>query len=164
MDNSKYFLEACKIVPSVAPSADVYNGNPGGEVIDMTNYERCTFLLYQKTSTSNTGKATITVEKCDDATPSKSTAIAFNYRKNESAGTADTLGDLTAATASGFSTTANKTALYAVEVRADQLDAAKPYVRMVCTEATNDPVIGCVIAVLSGAKKQGATLPTGLAA
>ncbi len=164
MDNSKFFLENCKIVPAMAPSADIYADNTKTEVIDMTNYERCTFLLYQKTSTSNTGKATITVEKCDDATPSNSKAIAFNYRKNESAGTADTLGDLTAATASGFSTTANKTAVYVVEVRADQLSADYPYVRLVCTEATNDPVIGSIVAILSGAKKQGATLPTGLAA
>ena len=164
MENSKYFLESCKVVPVIAPTADLYTADPGGDVIDMRGYERCTFLVYQKTSTSNTGKATITVEKCDDATPTNTTAIAFNYRVNESAATADAFGALTAAATTGFSTTANKTAVYAVEVRQNQLDSSKPYVRIKFAEGVNDPVVGCVLSVLSGAKHQGATLATGLAA
>lgn len=159
----EFFLESCKIVNGLAPSADLYNGTPSTDIINMENYERCTFLIFQKTSTSNTGTATITVKESDNVLGSNTTAIAFKYRKNESAGTSDTLGDLTAATTSGFTTTANKTAIYAVEVRADQLSDGYPCVKLVCTEAVNDPVIGCVLAILSGPRIKGATLPTGIA-
>lgn len=163
MNLSEYLLETVKIVNGLAPSADLYNGSPSTDIINMENYDRVVFLLFQKTSTGNSGTATVTISEVDNVLGSNSTAIAFKYRKNESAGTADTFGALTAATSSGFSTTANKTAIYAMEVRADQLSDGYPCVKATFTETVDDPVIGSVLVLCGGAKQKGATLPTAIA-
>ena len=158
-------MEALKPVVVLEPSADLYDGNPTSATIRLgKDYDRVVFLLSQVTSTSNTGKATVTVKACSDAAGNDATAIAFDYYKNESSESYDDFGARQAATDQGFSTTANKHALYAIEVRANELPAGKPWVQIKCTEAVDDPVVGCAIAIVGdGAQGNPDTLPTAIA-
>lgn len=144
---SSKIVERFKIVPGVAPSSDVYNGNPATVEVNMGKYDRVLFVIDQKTAGTNTGKATVTLESCDNAAGANAAAMAGKYYKNESAASSDDLGAATAFTTSGFSTTANKTAQYLVEVKASDLPDGQPFVRLTLTEATDDPVIGSVIAI-----------------
>jgi len=159
---SARLAELLKLVNGVAPSSDVYDSDPATDVVFFKNYDRIMFVLIQKTAGSNTGTATVTLEKCDDATPTTATAVAFTYWKNEAAATADTFTKATATTA-GFTTTANKTAIYIVEAKASDMGDGFPACRLQLTEAVDDPVIGCVLAICGDARYPGDSLPTAIA-
>ena len=92
-----------------------------------------------------TGTAVITVESCDDTSATTTTAVAFNYAVCTSG---NTWGSITAATASGFTTTAGANQSYAIEIRADELSGTDKYVRMVATESANDPCDGAGLVIL----------------
>lgn len=154
MPNS-YLVETHHAVKGLSPSADLYNADPATDVVNMKEYQRCTFILHQNgSSPSSNGNAVITVEACSSAAGSSPTAIAFKYSKMTT-GASDTMTALTAATASGFTTTAVEDTTYFIEIDAADLTADKPYVRMVCTESTNAPVIGSVMILLGGSSYKG---------
>jgi hypothetical protein len=147
---NSYFVERNHIVKGLAPHADLYNGDPATDVVNMKNYERCTFILHQNATTvSSNGTAVITVEACTSAAGSSATAIAFKYTKLTT-GVSDASTALTSATAAGFTTTAVQNTVYLIEVQASDLTADKPYVRLVATEGVDAPVAGSVLIVLSG--------------
>lgn len=131
----------------IAPAADLFATDPATDVISLANYQGVVFTLL--VGAGATGTATVTVEECDDATPSNSTAIAFRYRRKD--GTA-AWGEWTAATASGFATTAGASELYQIKVEADGLSDGFPNVRAVFTEVVDDPVVGGVLATAYGAR------------
>lgn len=145
--------ELFKFVKGLTNSADIYNGNGGTKPVRLSDYKQALFAIEQKTAGSNTGIATITVEACDDATPSNTTAIAFDYVKNESCATADAMNARTAVTSAGFVTTANKDALYLIDVRASDLPDGYPFVRVKVNEEVNDPVLGSILIVCGDGPK-----------
>ena len=128
-----------------ASYSDLFNGNPATKVVNLSNYERVTWLI-QKGSGS-TGTAVITCQSCSDTTPSVTTAVPFAYWTCTSG---DTWSDMNTATSTGFTTTAGADQVYAVEVNASELSGTDSYVRLVATESINDPVNGTVTCILSG--------------
>lgn len=156
------FTQLIKVVKGLTPSSDIYNTNPSSDEVNMENYARAAFVLHQQTAGSNTGTATVKLQACADASGTSAEDIAFTYRKIPT-GTSDTLGAETAATTSGFTTTANEHAVYICEVDAQALPAGKAFVRMKLTEVVNDPVIGSVLIYLYGSRFAGDTLPTAIA-
>lgn len=143
-------MERLKVVQALAPSADLYNGDPATDVILTTHYDRILFLLF---GVATTGTAVVTVEECDNVTPSNSTAIAFNYYSNTSG---DTFSAATSATASGFTTATSDTYIYAIEVLAQDLTQGYPGVRLVLTEGVDAAVVGAVVAVCGDARYMSA--------
>jgi len=93
-----------------------------------------------------TGTATITVESCDDTTPSTATAIAFKYRVCTSG---DTFGAWTAATSAGFTTTAGADQVYEISIISANLYSTDKYVRLQCTEVVNSPCDGGMCAIMT---------------
>lgn len=90
-----------------------------------------------------TGTSTVTVEACDDVTPTTSTAVAFMYRACTSG---DTWGAWTQATTAGFATTAGASQLYEIFVPASEIGAeGYTYARLKFVEVENDPVLGGVL-------------------
>lgn len=138
---------------ALAPAADRYNTNPATDIFHLAESAEITFLVYQQGGT--TGKATITVEECDDVSASNSAAIAFKYRKLPT-------GAITSATTAGFDTTPNSEDIYEIYVKASDLSAGYGYVRAVLTEAANDPVNAAVIAILGERRYAGVTQPSPL--
>ena len=129
------------IVNSLPPVADAFDGTKRSDVHNMKNYHGCTFLIYKGVGT--TGTSTITVNACDDTTPSNRTAIPFRYRANTSS---DTWGTVTVATATGFVTTAGSNHMYEIIVDGDELgDTGYGYVELTAIESANDPVLGGVL-------------------
>jgi len=156
-------IQTCKFVKGLAPAADRWNTNPSTDIVSMADYDKLIFMVHQEGGT--TGKATLTVLACSDVSASATSAIAFRY--SVGAAGAGALGDLhgaiTDATAAGFDTTPATDRIYLIEVKAEDLPAGYPFVKMVCTEAANDPVNGVVDIVLFGARYAGAVLPTAIA-
>ena len=87
----------------------------------------------------------MTVESCDDTTPT--TTTAFRYRKQT---TPDTFGAWTDATATGFTTTAGADQVYEVLVDAEDLSGTDKYVCLQLTEDTDSPCDGAVVCILFG--------------
>lgn len=145
---SKPLSQYVHFVKGLDPVADAFAGTVGTEVVNMEGYSKATFVIHKGVGT--TGTSTITVEACDDTTPSNTTAIPFRYKAIT---TGDTEGALTAATTTGFATTAGSSQMYVIEVDAEELgDIGYGYLRLKAVEVTNDPVLLGVLIMLHGAR------------
>ena len=138
-------LYNCAPSGQIAANEDMFNGDPSTDVLSMENYDEIVFFITKNAGA--VGTATITVESCDDVTPTTSTAVAYNYVATTSG---NTISAVTAAAAAGFTTTAGADQSYAISIRADGLSGTNKYVRMVMTEVANAAVDGAVISL--GAK------------
>lgn len=123
------------------------NGGTNTDVWSMKNHAHCTIIIGLGVTG---GATTVTVQECDDFTPSNSTAIAFSYYAEETAG-GDTLGARTAATTAGFAASTNDGVFYVIEVDADDLSDGFPNLRV----AFSNPggiTFASVFALLTGAR------------
>lgn len=137
-------------VKGLDPIADGFAGTVGSDVVNMKGNAGATFVIYKGVGT--TGTSTITVEACDNTTPSNTTAIPFHYKAIT---TGDTEGAYTAATTSGFATTAGSSELYVIEVDAEELgDTGYGYLRLKAVEVVDDPVLGGILIMLHRGRYQ----------
>lgn len=132
-------LSSTVLEPVAFAAADMYNGDPATDVVSTVNYHGVRFEIIE--GAGATGTAVVTVEECTAIDGTGATAIAFTYRVK--AGTAD-WGAWTAATSSGFTTTAGANKLYEIDVPSDSLSSDSPYVRLQLTEGVDSAVVGAV--------------------
>ncbi|RLC77704.1 MAG: hypothetical protein DRJ03_26415 [Chloroflexi bacterium] len=133
-------LDKLHWMKGIDPVADAFSGTASTDIVKAMG-EGVLFIRYHGVGT--TGTSTVTVEACDDTTPSNSTAVAFMYRTCTSG---DTWGAWTTATASGFTTTAGSSQMYQIYVDSAELaEEGYGYVRAKFTESVDDPVLGCVL-------------------
>lgn len=151
---SVHFVNA---VASPATADDLFNTNLYSDVVNLSNYDKCTFVLSKNAGA--TGTATITVSSCDDTTPTTETAIPFTYWVCTSG---DTFGDATEATAAGFTTTAGTNQVYVIEVNSSELYGTNKYVRLVGTEVVNSPVTGGLTCIMSGPRFTSEVMKTAI--
>lgn len=141
------------VVLATAP-IDITAGGTS-DVWSMGDYAHASIIV----SLGVTGAAsTITVEECDNFTPSTHPAIAFSYYAETTAG-GDTLGARTAATTSGFATSTNDGVFYVIEVDASQLSDGFPNMRL-SFSAPSSTTLASITVILSGsryAEEQSAT-------
>lgn len=128
-----------------SPIADALAGTIYTDVVSMAQYEEVYFLLSWGVGAS--GTTGITVEACDNFTPSNTDAIAFYYKRVSSG---ETNTAWTAATTSGFTTTAGSHQAYIIRAQAQDLPSVSNVVyenvRLACVEDTNSPILaGCLI-------------------
>lgn len=139
------------------PPVDI-NGGANSDIWSMKNYNHASIYI----SLGVTGAAsTVTLQACDDFTPSNTTDIAFAIYKEETA-SGDTLGARTAVAATGFATSLNNGVFYVIEVDASELPAGKPNLRV----AFSDPAAATLANVgvlLSGARYAGDQSATAIA-
>jgi hypothetical protein len=129
------------IIHGLAPVADAFSGTVRSDVFNMENFHGCTFLVYKGVGT--TGTSTITVNACDNTTPSTRSAIPFRYRANTSS---DTWGAVQTATTTGFATTAGSNHLYEIIVDADELGKiGYGFVELTAVELVDSPVLGGIM-------------------
>lgn len=148
-----------KLVKGLDPVADAFSGTVYSDVISMRNHQTCEFVIYK--GVGATGTSTITVQACDDTTPSTTSAIEFAYQEIASG---DTPGSITKATTAGFTTTAGSSGIVRVFVDADQLAASGyGFVRLKAVESVDSPVLGGILAILTESKDGGAIPYTAIA-
>ena len=132
------------LVKGLDPVADAFSGTVYSDVISMKNHNHIDFIIYK--GVGATGTSTITVEACDDTTPSNASAVPFHYQAITSG---DTAGALTQVANTGFVTTAGSSQLYKVSIDAQALLASGyEYVRLKAVESVDSPVLGGIIACL----------------
>lgn len=145
-------------VKGLDPVADAFAGTVRSDVVRGGNHRSVTFLIYK--GVGATGTSTITVEACDDVTPSNTSAIPFKYR---ACTTGDTWGTLTDATTSGFATTAGSSQLYEIIVDTDELgDTGYKYVSLKAVEVVDSPVLGGILVLMNQPRIAQATPATAI--
>lgn len=139
-------LSTFHFVKGLDPVADALAGTVASDVVNLTNHNSAIFLIYK--GVGATGTSTITVEACDDVTPSNTTAVPFYYKAITST---DVQGAVTAAAAAGFALTAGSSQMYAVEVNAQELmSAGYKYARLKAVEVVDSPVLAGIVIALTG--------------
>lgn len=147
-----------KLVKGLDPVADAFSGTVYSDVVSMKNNNVIEFIIYKGVGT--TGTSTITVEACDDTTPSNTSAVPFNYQAITSG---DTAGAYTAATTAGFTTTAGSSQLYSIKVNAEALNASGyGYIRLKAVEVVDSPVLGGILINLTEPRHNQAVQPTAI--
>lgn len=141
-----------KFIKGLDPVADAFAGTATTDVVSMRNYKQATFVVHKGVSTGGTDNGVVTVEACDDVTPSNTTAVEFHYQEIL---TGDTPSEIKSAGSTGFAMTAGSSQLYAVYVNASVLAATGyGYLRLKVTEDTDDPVVASVAIMLTESKDE----------
>lgn len=126
---------------------DLFNGSPNTDVVNLGKYDKVLWVIQK--AAGSTGVARISVESCDDVTPSTATTVPFSYWTCTSG---DTWSDMQTATAYGFTTTAGADQMYAIEINSSELYSTNQYARLATDETTDSPVDGTIVCVLGGAR------------
>jgi hypothetical protein len=122
-------IDKIRVVQLTSP-VDTGSTTVNSDVIGTKELIGIKFVVSMGTITGDT--VVVTVEECDDTTPSNSTAIAYLYSKDGAAIGTDTAGAWTAATTSGVTLAAtddDKNLIIKVDPAA--LTDAYPYLRVV---------------------------------
>lgn len=154
----KNALDNIHPIHSTAPVADAFAATLAGDVFSMKHISRADWLVYRGVGT--TGTTVVTVQACDDFTPSNTVAIPFKYRTNVAT---DVWGAWTNAAAAGFTLAAGSNFMAQISVRDQALPAGYPNVRIVCTEGEDDPVLGGVLFLGSEERHEHETPATKIA-
>ena len=122
MSKAKGFLsESCKYVCGLAP-IDTTGSAWETDVVNMANYTHATVVVQMGAWAG--GTSTITVEYCDDNTPTTDTPMAFKYKTGVLGGEAtDVLGALTAVGSGGVAASVANTT-YVIEIDAADIASA----------------------------------------
>ena len=127
----------------LVPAADCFAGGASSDIVECRSAEGVLAIIFEGDSTGGTTTGTVTVDACDDVTPTTTTAIAFYYRSST---TFDTWGAWTAATATGFVMPTGDNQMHQVYVPAAELaEEGYGYVRLTVAETVNDPVVAAVL-------------------
>ena len=152
---SHLLMEDLQFIKGLDPVADACAGTIYSDVVNMGLMEKVAFVMY--VGVGATGTSTLTVQACDDTTPSNRTAVPFYYREIL---TGDTEGTLTAAGAAGFVTTAGSSKLVVVEVDQSALAATGyGYVQLKAVEVADSPILGGIL-VIGEAKRESSSAKT----
>ena len=143
-------------VVGLASPVDTTTTTVSSDVVNMENYHAVTFLVYFGTITGDT--VVVTVEECDDVTPSNSTPIIFKYRESGATGTSDAWGDITAATVAGFTAAADDDDhILMIGIDASELSAGYPMVRVVADPGSSASAVEiAILAILDPRYPQSA--------
>ena len=136
-------LERFHWTSGLVPVADCFDGGASTDVVECRSASGVLFLIFEGNSTGGTTTGTVTIDACDDVTPTNTTAVAFMYRSST---TFDTWGAWTQATATGFVMPTGDNQMHQVFVPASELaEEGYGYVRLTVAETVNDPVVAAVL-------------------
>lgn len=149
-------LQNLHFIKGLDPVADAFSGTVSSDVVNLANFGSAVFLVYK--GVGATGTSTLTVEACDDAVPTTTTAVPFFSKSITST---DIQGAMTARAAAGFTTTAGSSQQYVIQVDAEELqNAGYSYVRLKAVEVVDSPVLGGIAIVLGNSRFGGSATAT----
>jgi len=144
-------------VVNILPPIDINGSGFTSDYFSMGLYSHVDIIL----TLGVTGAAsTITLEESDDNSGSSTTAIGFDYYKEETAA-GDTLADRATATTSGFATSTNDSITYVISVDAAELSDGYPFLVLKGSDPSAATLVSAV-AVLSGSRYAQENTPTAI--
>ena len=134
-------------VVNILPPQDVDSGVES-DVFSMKNYGHATIIVTAGSTNADAGN--ITIEECDDFTPTNDTPIVFDYYKEETAA-GDTLSAKQTATVAGIDVSANDNTIYVIEIDAAELTDGYPNLILKWSDPAG-ATLGEAVVILSGAR------------
>ena len=146
MSRSINIAEECHVINLIAP-IDINGAGASSEVFSLGNYAHASIIV----QLGVTGAATtLTIEECDNITPTTDTPIVFNYWAEATAG-GDTLAVKAAAEVGGIALSTNDGVFYVIEIDAAQLAAGYPYLQIELSDPSA-ATLASAVAILSGSR------------
>jgi len=138
------FSTRFRVVQGLPPVADALALTIYSDIISCQGAENIIFILQRGVGT--TGKSQITVEACDDNSPSNTAAVPFRYKQIDGS---DVEGTLTEAAEAGYAMAAGSNRIDIIEVDAARL-AVEGYgwCRLKAVEATDAAVLAGILAIV----------------
>lgn len=167
--SKKDFLWGKHVVQGIVPAADRFSGGVQSDIVGLKDYGRVSWLIITGAIEDSGVSNIVTVQACDDTTPSNTTAVSFYHRSLQWSTSADTWGALTAAAAAGYNLTSNNAvanALHLVTVTGDMVEAEAPgyeFVRLAIAETANKTITATVLTILDEARYPQAVPLTAIA-
>ena len=149
-------------VVNILPPIDIdtASGVAHSEIFSMENYAHATIIV--QCGVTNADAGFITIEECDNFTPTTDTAIDFYYYAEETA-LGDTLGARTlAVAATGIDVSANDNTIYVIEIDASELTDGFPCIALKWSNPGGS-TIASAVAILSGSRYAGTESATAIA-
>ncbi len=147
--------ENCHVV-NILPPQSIADATTS-DVFTLKNHSHATIIVTAGSTNADAGN--ITIEECDDFTPTNDTAIDFYYYAEETAA-GDTLGARTKAeAATGIDVSGNDNITYVIEIDAAELSEGYPNL-ILKWSAPGGATLVSAVAILSGsryASEQSAT-------
>lgn len=149
------FLFNHHIVQGLVPVADAFAGGVSTDVISLRDYGRVTFVIITGAREDTGISNVVTVDACDNATPSTTVAMPFYRQSLPWSTTVDTWAAPALVAATGYNFTSNNTAancVHIVEVTADMVSAAAAgygFVRCTVAETANKTITAAILVILS---------------
>jgi hypothetical protein len=134
-------------VINLLPPIDINGGIVTTEVFSMRDHAHVSIVIQQGVVAAS---STVTVEECDNFTPTTHPAIVFNYWA-ETVALGDTLAAKAAATVAGIALPTNNTTFYVIEIDAAQLSDGYPNLRLSFSNPGGSAIVSA-IAILSGSR------------
>ena len=133
-------------VVNILPPVSI-SGAVTSEVFSMKDASHVSIIV--TCGATNADAGFVTIEECDDFTPTNDTAIDFSYYA-ETTAAGDTLGSRTAAVAAtGIDVSANDSITYVIEIDAEQLTEGYPNL-ILKWSAPGGATLVSAVAILSG--------------
>ncbi|MFA5436514.1 MAG: hypothetical protein WC372_10800 [Candidatus Neomarinimicrobiota bacterium] len=145
-------------VVNILPPQSITDAVVSG-VFSMKNHQHATIIVTAGSTNANAGN--ITIEECDNFTPTNDTAIGFTYYKEET-DAGDTLSEKQTATTAGIDVSANDNIMYVIEIDAAELTDGYPNL-ILKWSAPGGATLVSAVAVLSGARYSGSENATAIA-
>ena len=145
-------------VVNILPPQSITDAVVSG-VFSMKNHQHATIIVTAGSTNADAGN--ITIEECDDFTPTNDTAIGFTYYKEETAA-GDTLSEKQTATTTGIDVSGNDNIMYVIEIDAAELTDGYPNL-ILKWSAPGGATLVSAVAVLSGARYSGSENATAIA-
>lgn len=150
---NKVLSQDVHMVPLLDPVADALSGTVTTSPINCRDVQAVTFYIYW--GVGATGTTTLTVEACDNTTPSNTSAIKFRSRVRTAT---DVFSAITERGTTGFTTTAGSSQVYVIEVDTDEMgNSGYGYVRLKAVESTDSPILATIFAMVKVAKSRAIT-------
>lgn len=132
-----------RLAQGLAPVADALSGTIYSDIVKC---EGAKVIFVIQRGVGATGTSLITVEACDDVSPSNNTAIPFRYKTISDA---DVEGALTEAAATGYTLTAGSNRIDIIEVDPQRLAVlGYRYCRLKAVEQVNSPVLAGILIIV----------------
>jgi hypothetical protein len=135
-------------VVNILPAQSI-SGATNSDVFSMKDASHATIIVTAGSTNADAGN--ITIEECDNFTPSNYTAIYFNYAA-ETTAAGDTLGALT--NANSIDVSANDNIMYVIEIDAENLTEGYNNLRL-CWSAPGGATVVSAVAILTGLSYAG---------
>ena len=158
---SQLILEGAQIAAGFVP-VDMQTAGNNGDYVSMANYERMVCVLYKAIGTGG-DDPTITLQQATDASGTGAKDLDFTTIYKKQGADLALVGQWTKVTQTAANTYTNDTAaeqaaIWAVEFKADDLDAdgGFKFLRMTVADIGGNPQLGCSLYIAMGARYQDA--------